>query len=239
MHPFVLKLRHGADLTSDDECTLVKLAEPGSSFGKGADIYPDGAAPHAIAVISDGWACRYKLLQNGKRQIISIFLPGDLCEPFGVLPRVVDHALGAISTVQVARVPIGSLRSAWQASPGIEEALWWDTLLCEAIAREHVISLGRRSATERLGHLFCELYLRLEMIGLADNLTYNLPLTQTDLGDLTGLSLVHVNRSLKDMRESGLVALYGRKIIIKDFDGLSDLAFFDPTYLRIKGRGRG
>jgi CRP-like cAMP-binding protein len=235
MDAFVRKMRHGARLNAEDERLLSSLAQPIRSIGTRRDILAEGDTPRSLPLILDGWACRYRLLANGKRQVITLFVPGDLCEPFGVLPRFMDHMLAAITPVAFASVSVEAAASVAGSSPRIEEALWWDLLVASSIEREHVVSLGRRSAVERMGHLFCELHLRLAMVGLVEDLGYDLPVTQADLGDLLGLSTVHVNRSLQELRRSGLISLRGRRLTIHDLTGLRDLSFFDENYLHPHG----
>ena len=187
--------------------------------------------PTSLTLILEGWACRYKQLEDGRKQIISLLLPGDLCEPYGLLPRFTSHSLGALTPVVLAKVPPDVVRNAARISPRIEEALWRDMLVGIAENHERVVNLGRRSASERLGHLFCELHVRLGMVGLADETGYEMPLTQIDLGDLLGLSSVHVNRSLQGLRAMGLVSLRGRRLTIHDPEELRAASLFNAAYL--------
>ena len=186
-------------------------------------------------LIVEGWVCRYKLLENGKRQITSIFLPGDLCEPFGALPRSMDHTLAALTPAVLAFISPNDVRATAQVSSRVEEALWWDLLFSEALNREQIVCLGRRSATERLAHFFCSLHLRLSLVGLEEHFSYNMPLTQIEISDLFGLSVVHVNRSLQELRGSGLLSLRDHRLIIHDLPGLRELSMFDPSYLPMHG----
>jgi CRP-like cAMP-binding protein len=195
----------------------------------------EGDEARGLTLVLEGWACAYRRLENGKRQIISLFLPGDLSQPFGVLPSYVDLSLGALTPVTLAQVPLPAIRGAARASAHIETALWWDLLVAAAIDRERVVSLGRRTAAERLGHLLCELHLRLSLVGLADETGYDLPVTQADLADLLGLSTVHVNRSLQELRGTGLMSLKGRQLIFHDLEGLRAASLFDPAYLHLDG----
>lgn len=234
--PLISKLRHGARLTQEDEAVLAEFVRSERMAERG-DILPEGAIPRSVIVISKGWACRYKQLETGKRQITSLLLPGDLCEPFGTLPPVMDHTLAALTPVLLARVPVIAIRTAARNSSAIEDALWWDLLLSEGIHREHMISLGRRTATERLGHLFCEVRMRLAMVGLADEVSCGFPLTQLDLADLFGLSAVHVNRSLQELRGDGLLSLRERRLVIHDEPALRALSMFDPAYLQLRPIG--
>jgi len=232
---FVRKLKHGAPLTHEDEALLAGLPQGLRRVPARGDLLLEGEEARSLILILDGWACSYRQLENGKRQILSIFLPGDLCQPFGILPRFLDHSLGALTPVTIAQVPLAAIRAAARTSPRIEEALWWDLLVASAIDRERVVSLGRRTAAERLGHLFCELHLRLSLIGLADETGYDLAITQADLADLLGLSAVHVNRSLQDLRGSGLIALRGRRLTLYDLEGLRAASLFEPGYLHLDG----
>lgn len=231
VHPFLRKLRHGARLSNEDEDALASLARIEQRVGAHGEIMGEGVEPRSMPLILEGWACRYRVLENGKRQITSLFVPGDLCQPFGTLPRFMDHSLGALTPVVLAPVSPKAIRAAVLASPRIEEALWWDLLVASAIEREHVVSLGRRSAPERLGHLVCELHSRLAVVGLVDRLGFDLPLTQADLGDLLGLSTVHVNRSLQELRKSGLISSRGRRLTIHDLQRLEEFSFFDAAFL--------
>ncbi|MFC0242384.1 Crp/Fnr family transcriptional regulator [Rhodopseudomonas telluris] len=234
-HPFLRKMRHGARLTQEDEALLNGLLAPARAIAAREDVSQEGSEPFSLPLIVDGWACRYSTLENGQRQIIGLFVPGDLCEPFGMLPRFMDHSVATLTPVMMSPVRVAPIKAAVLASPRVEEAFWWDLLVATAIDREHLVSLGRRTATERLGHLFCELHLRLEMVGLVRDLSYEMPVTQADLGDLLGLSMVHVNRSLQELRRTGLMSLRGRRLTIHDLDGLRELSFFDDGYLHPEG----
>ena len=224
------KLRPATCLTVDDERVLAGLGSSVRRVGRG-DILLEGTEPQSFILILEGWVGRYKQLENGGRKITTIFLPGDLCEPFGALPKFLDYSLAAFTPVLMASLAPKALRQAAADNARIEQALWWDLLLTDALAREHMVSLGRRSAIERLGHFFCEIYLRLNMIGLADRASYPMPLTQSDLADLLGLTPVHINRSLQEMRGHNLLSLRDRRITIHDLRALRELSMFDPTYL--------
>lgn len=195
------------------------------------DIVPEGAPPRALVLVLEGWACSYRSIENGKRQIIAFLLPGDLPEPFGILPGFSEYAIAALTPVRFARVSSEAVQAAAKSSPPIETALWWDLLVSGTIEREHIVSLGRRSASERLGHLLCELHLRLDMVELAEGEECDMPLTQAELADALGLSHVHVNRSLQDLRARGLPTLTGRRPILHDLEALQAASLFDPDYL--------
>ncbi len=232
MNPFVRKLRHGVLLTEGDLAVLAGVIEPTHRVGRG-DIMRDGAEPRSVVLIIEGWACRYKQLENGMRQITSVLLPGDLCQPFGALPPRMDYSLTALTSVLLAHVPLQAIRTAAQASARIEQALWWDLLLSDALHREHVVSLGRRSATERLGHFCCEMLFRLGMVGLVEQSSCDMPLTQADLADIFGLSAVQVNRSLQELRRGGFLSLQNRRLTVHDVQALRELSLFEPQHLAL------
>jgi CRP-like cAMP-binding protein len=233
-NPFIRKLRNGASLTAADEAALIRLMSARRHIPSQTDIVLEHQEPHALILILEGWGCRYKQLENGKRQIISFFLPGDLCQPYGLLPNFMDHSLGTLTSLTFSTISPELIRGAAQASPTIEEALWWDMLSTTAMLHERIVSLGRRSAVERMGHLMCELHHRLTMVGLADPGGFELPVRQYDLADLLGLSTVHVNRSLADLRAAGLISQHGRRVLIPDIAELQTFSFFDETFLHIK-----
>ncbi|MEE2951926.1 MAG: Crp/Fnr family transcriptional regulator [Pseudomonadota bacterium] len=230
--PFIKKLRHGAPLTEGDVQILIELARRTQRLEAGKDIATESGQPRSIILILDGWACRYKILPDGRRMNTSVFLAGDLCEPFGVLPRFLDHGLASLTPIVFARIPSSEIKALVRENPRIEEALWWDLLATNAIEREHMVSLGRRLAVERLGHVFCEFHLRLQMVGRTDGLSYDMPLTQSTLSDLFGLSLVQANRSVQELRQRGLISLRKRRLTIHDLEGLRELSSFDGTYLQ-------
>lgn len=235
---FLRKLRHGAGLTDEDERVLQDLAKPVRTVNAHADIAIEGSEPHHLPLILEGWAYRYKLLDNGKRQIISVFVPGDLCQPFGVVPQFLDYSLAALTPVTFAAIKLNAIGAAATSSPHIRKALWWDLLVTSTVERERIVSLGRRTASERLAHLLCELWARLNLVGLTDNAAYDLPLTQIELGDLLGLSSVHVNRLLQELRKAGLISLRGRRLVIHDLKEMRELSFFDDSYLQLQDHSR-
>ena len=229
LSPIVRKLQHGVRLTSADEAILAGLSAITRRIERG-DIQRENTEPQSILLVVDGWACRYKQLESGKRQITAVFIPGDLCEPFGAVPPFLDHSLAALTGCTVAFVAPRSIRAAAKASQLVEQALWWDLMLSEALAREHIVSLGRRSAMERLGFFFCEMHARLTKVGLVTQESFEIPLTQTDMADLFGLSTVHVNRSLQDLRGSGFLSLRERRVTLHDLPSLRSLSMFDPVW---------
>lgn len=228
--PFVKKLRSGGDPTEEDVRALGKMVLPPRIFAPQQDAVSEGDQPRLSLVVVSGWACRYKQLQNGKRQLLSLLIPGDLSEPFGALAETMDHSIAAITALTVVPVDVVTARRLANERTELGKALWWDLLATHSSLYERILSLGRRSSAERLCHLFCELYYRLNRIGMVRDMEFDFPISQTDLGDLLGLSAVHVNRSLQDIRATGMLSLRDRRVKIHDLATLEDVSHFNPTY---------
>ena len=165
---------------------------------------------------------------------MSFHFPGDIPDFESLHFPVLDFNLGVLSSSKVAFIPHENLRALSLRFPRLGAALWRDTLVDAATSREWMTSLGRRSGYGRAAHLFCEIYTKLHALGLADQYRCMLPFTQTDLGDALGLSTVHMNRVLQELRGQGLIILKGRMLVIENFMALSKAAEFDPAYLRLE-----
>ncbi|PXW53122.1 CRP-like cAMP-binding protein [Methylobacterium sp. B4] len=211
------------------------VLDPGArTLPPGTDLIREGDRPEGLFVILDGFACRYKLRENGARQIMSFLLPGDLCDLDSSLLQRMDHGIGTLSPCSVGRLPPEQVREL-QRHPSFARTLRMAALTEEAILREWIVNIGRRSAVERLAHLFCELYLRLRAVGRADKRSYLLPITQIDLADTTGMTPVHVNRSLGELRRMRLIERAGKRLTILDLPRLIEVAEFRPDYLHLDG----
>lgn len=201
------------------------------------DLSREGDTPTAVFIMLRGWACRYKFLDDGRRQILAFFLPGDICDLNIFILRRRDHSIGALTDVAAAEVGRAQFDELMVAHPRVTQALLWDSLVTMAIQREWTMSLGQRAALERIAHLLCELYLRLRGAGLAEGGRCAFPVTQADLADAMGLSKVHVNRTLQELRQEGLIRLANRQLAILDLEGLKQVALFDANYLHLDGEG--
>ncbi|MDE4913962.1 Crp/Fnr family transcriptional regulator [Methylobacterium sp. 092160098-2] len=234
VNPFVRKMERHVRLAPEDRAVLDGLGRQHvRHVAARQDIEGQQSDPSHTHLILDGWACRYKQFPDGRRAIVALLLPGDLCDPFVFRRAHMDHAIGALTSVTVARIAPDQLGDAIRGRPAVEECLWREMLATTALHREWIASVGRRSAIERLAHLFCELHLRLTRVGLADGMTLPMPVTQPDLADALGQTSVHINRTLKELRISGLVALRSRRLTIRDLDGLMERGLFDPAYLQL------
>ncbi len=232
--PLLRRLTSIATLTQEERAILAALPMTVQTFAPSQDIVRFGAHPTQSCLVLDGWACRYYVLRGGERQIVNAYIAGDLPDLQGLHLRRMDHSLGALTQTTVALIPHDSIRDMTVRFPGIAAALWSYSLIDAANLRERITSLGRRPALSRIAHLFCEFYLRLRAVGLADDLSYALPVRQSDLSDMLGLTSVHLSRTLQEMRRRNLASLTRRTLTIHDWDGLARTAEFDETYLHLE-----
>lgn len=200
---------------------------------KGEELVAQHSRPTESCVVLSGVTAREVLLDDGKRQITALHIPGDFVDLHAFLLKVMDHSVVALNDCEAAYVPHRDLLRVMERSPHLGRLLWLSTVVDGAIQRAWITSAGRRSATAHFGHLICELYLRLEAVGLASEGRFEFPVPQNELADALGFSLVHVNRTLQDLRATGLVSWKGSAVGILDFDGLARMSQFDPTYLNL------
>ena len=185
-------------------------------------------------LLLDGLVCRYKDLRNGQRQITELHVPGDFADLHSFTLKRLDHNLLTLTPCRIAIVPHERLKAITEQHPHLTRLYWFGTNVDAAIHREWEVSLGRRTAISRLAHLFCELRVRLGLVGRADEEGYELSLTQADLAECLGLTPVHVNRTLKELRERRLVEFRGERVKILDRLGLERVAEFNPSYLYLE-----
>ncbi|WP_322098537.1 Crp/Fnr family transcriptional regulator [Methylobacterium planeticum] len=236
MNTLVHKLQSIATLSDEERQAILSLPARTRILAPRQDIVHDGDKPSQCCLILDGWTCRYKMLSEGRRQIFSFHIPGDIPDLQSLHLHTMDHSLGTITQATVAYIPHESMRELSTRFPRIGEVLWRDTLVDAAIFREWMIGMGRKSAFGRIAHLFCEMYLKLEAVDLAGDHRCPWPITQVDLGDALGLSNVHTNRVLQEMRGKGLISLRGSTLVIQAWDELMRASEFDPTYLHLEKR---
>ena len=236
--PLIAKLEQFTKLSSQDKAALAHVTnEPSRQLQSGQDLIREGENPETVKLVLEGWACRYKQLEDGRRQIISFFLPGDLCDTHVYVLREMDHSIGALTPLSYVEIDRQKLEAATSEHARLAHALWWDTLVTAAVQREWTVNLGQRDAAERLGHLFCELFLRLRSISLTEGDSCPLPITQNDLGDAMGVTSVHINRSLQELRGNGLVELKSRRLTIPNLPALQAYSLFNPNYLHLDHEG--
>jgi CRP-like cAMP-binding protein len=234
----LLKLRARDVVTEEEEDVLRASVAEIQEHPDGRTIIRNGTTVSVSTLLVEGIVCRYKDLADGQRQIMELHVAGDFVDLHGFLLKQLDHNVGAMTPVRVALVPHDALRGITETHPHLGRMLWFSTLLDAAIHREKILSIGRRTALARIAHIFCELLVRLRMVGLASETRYALPLTQADLADVTGLTSVHVNRMLKKLRDDDLLTFRGGFVTIRDWDRLARIAEFDPNYLHLERRPR-
>lgn len=234
--PFLRKLSLFAKLAADDRRAIEACTTKARRVLVSArdDLVREGETPTHIHLFLSGWACRYKQLEDGRRQILAFFLPGDICDLNIWLLQRMDHAIGAITSCSVARLTPDDLEQLTAGRPGISRALFTEMLSNAALHREWILNLGQRTATERIAHLLCESFLRMRAIGLNNGEACEFPLTQTDIADTTGLSVVHVNRTLQELRGAGAIMLKDRMLTIPNLPRLMSIACFDSNYLQFR-----
>lgn len=228
------RLQTYAELTASDRTTIQSLIEQRHRFvAARRDVVSEGQAPRYINVVIDGWGCRYKHLPDGRRQVLALMLPGDLCDANVQVLRRTDHGIGAITPMTIAEIMPDALSELAFDNPRIARALWWNDHVSSSTQREWIASLGQRSARERIATLFCEIHHRLKLIGRCDGPVCEFPLTQADVADATGLTPVHVNRMVQDLRRDRLIELSGRTLTILDLPQLQEVGLFTPSYLHL------
>ena len=232
------KLEAFTKLSADDRAALDQVTRNTRYIDPRRNLISEGDRPHFVHLVLDGWAARYKQLPDGKRQIVSLFVPGDFCDLNIYILKAMDHSIGAITRLKVAMITPDEMDALTANRPRITQALWWHELVTTAIQREWTLNIGQRMAYERIAHLLVELYKRLETVGKAKDGRCDFPLTQNDLADATGLTAVHVNRTLQELRRNGLIELDRKQLKILDIEQLIDVSMFNPNYLHLDHEGR-
>lgn len=237
--PFFSKLERRDAVSAEEKAALLAAADSVETYAAGADLVREGDRPDRSLLLVRGFTTRYRLLADGTRQITAIHLPGDFVDLHSFLLKTMDHAVGALSACRVVTFPHANLRQITVRYPHLTRMLWLMTLLDSAIHREWIVAMGRRSALEQMAHLLCEIFTRLSTVGLGNpNRELILPINQTELGDTLGLSTVHVNRTLQQLRAEKLIVWQGQAVRILDWDRLARVAQFDDAYLHLEAEPR-
>jgi len=234
----MMKLRQRDDISVEEEAALLSIMQPPRPYPARKVVIEEGVPLDRSALLTDGILGRFKDMRDGQQQISELHVPGDFADLHSFTLKRLDHGILALTDCRISWVQHDLLREVIEAFPHLGRMLWFSTNLDASIHRAWTVSLGRRDAMARLAHLLCELHVRLEIVGLADPGGYALPLTQNDLANCLGLTAVHVNRVLRDLRERGLVTFRGGHVTVSDPVGLRDLAEFSPDYLFLEKRAR-
>lgn len=235
-NPLVRKLEGFVALSETDRAILEQISANPRLFGPRVDLIREGDRPDGVLLVMDGMACRHKIRGNGARQITAYLVPGDLCDLDVALLSTMDHTISTLSACKVVRIAPETIADLMQHHPQVARALRMSTLVDEATLREWLVNVGCRSAAERIAHLFCELLVRLRAVDRTEGDSFELPVTQAELADTTGLSHVHANRSLQELRRQGLIELKGRRLTILNLPRLRAIAEFRSNYLHLGNR---
>lgn len=238
IEPLLRKLRARDEVSPAEEDLLRGLVAEAKDYPADRTIIREGEELSRSALLVDGFVARYKDFRDGRRQISALHIPGDYIDLHGFTLKRLDHSLLSLSPCTIAYAPHQRIREITEREPHLTRLLWLSTTMDAAIHREWEVSLGRRNALSRTAHLLCELAARLQVVGLADDSGYDFPLTQAELAECLGLTPVHVNRVLRELREAGLVTIRGKRVNILDMAGLIQAGEFDDTYLFIEQRPR-
>lgn len=224
---------YGRRLNAAERAELARAVNQVSEFRPGQDIVREHEFKAQANVLLTGWTSRYIDLNDGRRQILALHIPGDFIDLHSYQLELMDHSVRALTPCQIAVIPHERLDRITEQFPHLTRQLWLHTLVDAAIMRQWMLGLGRRSALENTAHLFCELFYRLRAVGLAKGRSFLLPVTQIELSEALGISPVHANRTLQELRAQGLVRLRGQQAEILDLERLEALAEFDPDYLHL------
>jgi CRP-like cAMP-binding protein len=231
-----LRLSRLAKLTPEDRKTLSDTVSRSARwFQPRQEIMSEGERPHLVHAVVEGWVVSTKQLVDGRRQIVNFLLPGDLCSTNVCLLRTADHGLSALTHARIASIGAADVEAIAAGSPRIAQAFLWNDLSVASIQREWMTSLGQRNAYERIAHLLCELFTRLGVVRMVSRGECALPATQNDLADATGLTPVHVNRTVQQLRQDGLISLHEKRLVVHDLERLADAGLFNPAYLHLNG----
>ncbi|WP_117191137.1 Crp/Fnr family transcriptional regulator [Rhizobium terrae] len=230
----LLNLQRHDVLTDEERETLKAILHRGRRFSAAEDIVSEGSRPGYSSLLIDGFAARYKLTAEGTRQITAIHIAGDFVDLHAFLLKTMDHGVIALSNCQIALAEHPDLKLITERQPHLARMLWLDTLVHGSIHRAWIVAMGRRSKVSHLAHIICELYVRLTAVRRTHERSFYLPLSQGEMADVLGLSLVHMNRVIQALRREGLISWINQTITVLDWEGLVEMAEFDPTYLSLR-----
>jgi CRP-like cAMP-binding protein len=228
---WIRRLARFTSLTLEEQRLLTELTSSARPFPSNDGLVKAGDPADRVFVVLDGLACRYKLLSDGRRQILAYLFAGDMGDPRQLLLNCADCSMCVLRPSEIATLTPASMQRL-ERHPNIVLAISRYTLMQQAIANEWLVNVGHRTAVERVSHLLCETYTRLEAVGLTQDHSFELALTQAELGDTLALSAVHVNRTLMELRRLKLATFQNRRVQIHDYHGLQRAAGFDNQYLR-------
>jgi len=238
-NPLVRKLESIFSLTEDETLALANVPMQVMVLRGDQDIVREGDRPSRCCLFLEGLGCTYKVTAEGRRQIVAFNIPGSIPDLQSLHLETLDTSVGTLAPSKVGFIQHEALHKLYERHPRIAAAFWRKALIDAAVYREWVINIGQREAYTRMAHLLCEMIVRLTSVGLATDRSCDLPITQAEFGDAMGISTVHVNRVLKQMRADGLIRMEGTVLIVPDWEGLQEAGDFDPIYLHLRQRRAG
>lgn len=230
---FIRKLRARHDLSRDEEAALRGMQWSSRRFERNQVIVRSGEELDHSMLLLSGFALRCKFTADGARQIVEINLAGDFIDLHGFILKRLEHEISAASRCEIGTVPHSELKRVTEQFPRLSRVLWFQTLVDAAIHREWMLVLGKKRGRARVAQFFCEMHKRQKIVGLTGDAGYGLPFSQHELADITGMTPVHLNRCLKELRDAGLVTFRNAKVELHDIPGLAREAQFDPAYLHL------
>jgi CRP-like cAMP-binding protein len=228
------KLRKRDDISAEEEQAIRALVAETKDVAADQVFIRQDKPLEVSTLLIDGIVCRYKDLKDGRRQIAQLHVAGDFVDLHSFTLKRLDHNLLSLTKCRIALVPHERLRDLTERFPHLTRVYWLMSNIDAAMSREWELSLGRRDAAAKLAHLFCEMYIRLGVVGLCEGSTCPFPLIQTEIAECVGLTPVHVNRTLQELRRQGLVELRSKRLFILDFPRLTEVAEFNPNYLYLE-----
>lgn len=202
-------------------------------YGAHRDIVRMGDRMNAAFLVVDGLAARFDTDKRGERQITALHIPGDMCDLHSIVLPVANWGIGALAKTTIMKIPHAALRAIAFQYPAVAAALWRDTMVDAGVLAKWVANLGRKDSRARFAHLLCEIGFRMEYAGMGSRASFPLKMTQQNIADALGLTLVHVNRKIQELRSDGLIRTSKGAINILDWAGLAEIADFRPSYLQV------
>lgn len=232
-HALVRRLKSIFPLTAEEANIISSMPMTVKTFDADQDIVCQGDRPSQTCLVISGFAAMYKITGPGRRQIMNFYIAGDVPDMHSIHLATMDSSIGTLTQCTLGFIAHETVRDHCRRFPSLADAFWKMTLIDSAVFREWIVNVGQRDAVVRLAHLLCEIYLRLRVVGFVKDATCDFPVTQQELADATGISVVHVNRMLQELRGQGLISLNLRKLKVLDWDALQRVGDFDPTYLHL------
>lgn len=220
-------------LSGEEKQALADLPWRVRRYERGEEIVGEGSRPSQSCLLLEGYAARSGYLSNGRRQLTAVHIAGDFVDLHGLLLKVMDHSVVALTSCSVAFVDHGAVRDLTERMPHLGRMLFMTVAIDAAVQRNRIVGLGRRNPVSHLAHFACELFRRLQVVGLVDGNSFSFPVTQSELADLLGLSIVHTNRTMQELRATGPISWRDGIVTIEDWDRLVAVAEFTETYLNL------